>query len=80
MRTASTTRPRASVPFFVSPDVTERAVCPPVLAGVQASWEKLRKRAKVLLVLDVSGSMGEQVGSEGTSKLDLAKRAAASAG
>jgi Ca-activated chloride channel family protein len=36
---------------------------PPVLAGVQDSWERLRKRAKVLLVLDVSGSMGEQVGS-----------------
>jgi len=52
---------------------------PPVLAGVQDSWEQLRKRAKVLLVLDVSGSMGEQVGSEGASKLDLAKRAAASA-
>lgn len=52
---------------------------PPVLAGVQDSWEQSRKRAKVLLVLDVSGSMGELVGSEGASKLDLAKRAAASA-
>jgi Ca-activated chloride channel family protein len=50
---------------------------PPVLAGVQDSWEQLRKRARVLLVLDVSGSMGEAVGSEGASKLDLAKRAAA---
>jgi len=52
---------------------------PPVLAAVQASWEQTRKRAKVLLVLDVSGSMGEQVGSEGASKLDLAKRATSSA-
>ncbi len=52
---------------------------PPVLAGVQDSWERLRKRARVLLVLDVSGSMGQQVGSEGASKLDLAKRAASSA-
>lgn len=52
---------------------------PPVLAQVQESWEQLRKRAKVLLVLDVSGSMSELVGSEGASKLDLAKRAAASA-
>lgn len=50
---------------------------PPVLAAVQDSWEQLRKRARVLLVLDVSGSMGELVGSEGASRLDLAKRAAA---
>lgn len=52
---------------------------PPVLAEVQDSWERDRKRAKVLLVLDVSGSMGEQVGSQGASKLDLAKKAAISA-
>ena len=52
---------------------------PPVLAQVQDSWERDRKRAKVLLVLDVSGSMGEQVGSQGASKLDLAKKAAISA-
>jgi len=52
---------------------------PPVLAGVRDSWEQLRKRAKVLLVLDVSGSMAEQVGSEGASRLDLAKRGASSA-
>ena len=50
---------------------------PPVLAAVQDSWEQTRKRAKVLLVLDVSGSMGELVGSQGASRLDLAKRAAA---
>ncbi|MDT7547171.1 MAG: Ca-activated chloride channel [Actinomycetota bacterium] len=52
---------------------------PAVLAGVKDSWERLRKRAKVLLVLDVSGSMGEEVGSEGATKLELAKKAAASA-
>jgi Ca-activated chloride channel family protein len=52
---------------------------PAVLAGVKDSWEKLRKRARMLLVLDVSGSMGEGVGSAGTSKLELAKKAAASA-
>jgi len=51
---------------------------PPVLAAVQASWEQLRKRARMLLVLDVSGSMGEPVpGAE--SKLELAKAAAADA-
>jgi Ca-activated chloride channel family protein len=52
---------------------------PAVLAGVKDSWERLRKRAKVLLVLDVSGSMGEEVGSQGATKLELAKKAAASA-
>ena len=52
---------------------------PPVLAGVRDSWEQLRKRAKVLLVLDVSGSMSAQVGSEGATRLDLAKRGASAA-
>ena len=31
---------------------------PPVLAAVRAAWTELRKPARVLLVLDVSGSMG----------------------
>ncbi len=52
---------------------------PPVLRQVARSWNALRKRARVLLVLDVSGSMGEQVGGSGQNKLDLAKRAAVSA-
>ena len=52
---------------------------PSVLAGVKDSWERTRKRAKVLLVLDVSGSMGETVGSQGATKLDLAKQAAGAA-
>jgi Ca-activated chloride channel family protein len=52
---------------------------PAVLGGVKSSWERDRKRARVLLVLDVSGSMGETVGSQGATKLDLAKRAASSA-
>lgn len=52
---------------------------PPVLQLVAQSWDQLRKRARVLLVLDVSGSMGEAAGSSGLSKLDLAKRAATTA-
>ena len=55
------------------------APAPAVLAGVRDSWEKLRKRARVLLVLDVSGSMGDPVGSAGTTKLELAKAAAGKA-
>jgi Ca-activated chloride channel family protein len=45
---------------------------PPVLDGLQRSWDAVRKPARILLVLDVSGSM------EGT-KLDLMTRAAAQA-
>jgi Ca-activated chloride channel homolog len=52
---------------------------PTVLAAVKSSWEALRKRAKVLLVLDTSGSMGDPVGSQGASKLELAKAAAVKA-
>lgn len=49
---------------------------PAVLDQVAKSWEKLRKRARVLLVLDTSGSMGADVPNGGGSKLDLAKKAA----
>lgn len=48
---------------------------PAVLDLVQKSWHSLRKRARVLQVIDVSGSMGEDSGAGG-SKLDLAKEAA----
>ncbi len=49
---------------------------PSVLVQVQSSWDVLRKRARVLMILDVSGSMGEPVGSDGQTKLELAKQAA----
>ena len=49
---------------------------PPVLDKLLTSWATVRKRANVLLVLDTSGSMGEEVRGTGESKLDLAKRAA----
>jgi Ca-activated chloride channel family protein len=48
---------------------------PAVLAGVRGAWEQVRKRARVLLLLDVSGSMEEPAGG-GKSKLELAKAAA----
>jgi Ca-activated chloride channel family protein len=63
----------AGAPVVLSPPA------PSVLQQVQASWDVLRKRARVLMILDVSGSMGEAVGSSGETKLDLAKRAAAGA-
>lgn len=49
---------------------------PAVLDLVQKSWASLRKRARVLEVIDVSGSMGEPVTNGGGTKLELAKAAA----
>jgi Ca-activated chloride channel homolog len=47
---------------------------PPVLVRLLEKWGEQRKGARVMLVLDVSGSMGEEAGN-GETKLDLAKRA-----
>ena len=52
---------------------------PNVLVALQNSWDTLRKRAHVLMVMDVSGSMGEPVPSAGGSKLEIAQEAAVSA-
>lgn len=63
-------------------DGVKVALNPPgsaVLTGIRSLWGELRKRARVLILLDVSGSMGDDAGSSGQSKLDLAKAAAASA-
>ncbi len=49
---------------------------PAVLDQVSKSWTALRKRARVLMVIDVSGSMSGAVPSGGGTKLDLAKKAA----
>ncbi len=48
---------------------------PTVLARVQALWNSQRKGARVLLVIDTSGSMGDSAGN-GDSKIELAKSAA----
>jgi Ca-activated chloride channel family protein len=52
---------------------------PPVLGKLIGKWDAQRKSARVMLVIDVSGSMGEDAGANGESKLDLAKQAAVSA-
>ena len=52
---------------------------PDVLVGILDSWADLRKEARVLLVLDISGSMGEPADDQGSTRLDLAKEAAISA-
>lgn len=53
---------------------------PGVLADLLADWSEQRKAARVLLLIDVSGSMGDPAsGSGGDTKLDLAKQAAVEA-
>ncbi len=49
---------------------------PKVVVGILDQWAQQRKDAKVLLVLDVSGSMGDSVGDTGKTKLELAIQAA----
>jgi Ca-activated chloride channel family protein len=57
------------------PQTTLGVPSAPVLVKVIDQWAQLRKGARVLLVIDVSGSMGDDAGN-GDSKLDLAKQAA----
>jgi Ca-activated chloride channel homolog len=62
------------------PQATLAVPEPRVLTAVLDTWAETRKGARVLLVIDVSGSMGEPaVDQSGETKLDLAKRAASSA-
>lgn len=56
------------------PETELRVPAPEVLAALVDSWEVYRKTARVIMVLDVSGSMADLAG-DGFSKLDLAKRA-----
>ncbi len=51
---------------------------PSVMIELLERWAAQRKRARVMLVVDVSGSMGDGVG-DGRTRLDLAKDAAVSA-
>lgn len=69
----------------IRPDAKIRELplpAPAVLAKVLDSWKQLRKPARVLLALDVSGSMGEDPfdtsgqPAPGHTKLDLVKAAA----
>ena len=53
---------------------------PPVMVEALDRWDTQRKSARVLLVMDVSGSMGDPAGGDDRStKLDLAKEAAITA-
>ncbi|MGH9154684.1 MAG: substrate-binding domain-containing protein [Acidimicrobiales bacterium] len=57
------------------PQTTLVVPSPPVLVELIARWEQLRRAARVLLVVDVSGSMGDDAGG-GRTKLELARQAA----
>ncbi|HUV11289.1 MAG TPA: extracellular solute-binding protein [Acidimicrobiia bacterium] len=62
------------------PQTTLEVPKPAVLAGVIDQWNQVRKKARVLLVVDVSGSMGDEADPKtGATKLDLAKTAAIAA-
>ena len=52
---------------------------PPLLAEIQASWSSLRKRAHVLIAIDVGRSMTTLAQEQSVTKLELAKRAASDA-
>ncbi|HEV8229687.1 MAG TPA: substrate-binding and VWA domain-containing protein [Candidatus Limnocylindria bacterium] len=51
---------------------------PATLQRMQASWTEFRKRARVMMIIDVSSSMGERVAGS-LSKLELARQAASAA-
>jgi Ca-activated chloride channel family protein len=59
------------------PQTTLDVPSPPVLVEMLDRWDQQRKAARVLMVLDVSGSMGEP-GGDNTTKLELAVDAATS--
>jgi Ca-activated chloride channel family protein len=62
------------------PETTLDVPAAAVLAAMLENWEQDRKEARVLIVLDVSGSMGEEADAKsGRTKLDLAKSAAVDA-
>ncbi len=66
----------------ILPDVAITTLSPPaptVLDKVLRSWSELRKRANVLIVVDRSGSMAQEVTDAGETRLELAKKAAINA-
>ncbi len=59
------------------PQTLLQVPAPPVMVSLLDHWAEQRKGARVLLVVDVSGSMKERAGSDTRdTKLDLAKSAA----
>lgn len=61
------------------PQTTLETPSPPVMVQILERWEEQRKAARVLLVIDVSGSMADPAGESRETKLDLAVQAAVTA-
>lgn len=60
------------------PQTTLEVPAPAVMVDLLERWDAQRKAARVLMVLDVSGSMGDAAGDGSLTKLELAVDAAAS--
>ena len=59
------------------PQTLLQSPSPPVMVDILNRWAEQRKGARVLLVIDISGSMAERAGTDAReTKLDLAKMAA----
>jgi Ca-activated chloride channel family protein len=59
------------------PQTLLQSPTPPVMVDLLDRWAEQRKGARVLLVIDISGSMKERAGTDSRdTKLDLAKQAA----
>jgi Ca-activated chloride channel family protein len=59
------------------PQTTLEVPAPPVMVELLERWDEQRKTARVMIVLDVSGSMGDPAGVRNATKLDLAVEATA---
>jgi Ca-activated chloride channel homolog len=63
-------------PHGLLADHPQKTIKPPaasVLDKLQASWWQVRKPARILVIIDISGSMDEPVQGTGTTKLGLVK-------
>jgi len=63
-------------PHGLLADHPQKTIKPPpasVLDKLQASWWQVRKPARILVIIDISGSMDEQVAGTGMTKLRLVK-------
>jgi Ca-activated chloride channel homolog len=79
---AGTPGPEINAANGLNPLEPRRVILPPdgpVLERMQRSWNDLRKRAHLLIAIDVSHSMGEALVPGGETKLALAKQAASAA-
>ncbi|SDI82850.1 Ca-activated chloride channel family protein [Frankineae bacterium MT45] len=61
------------------PSLTLTAPSGSTIAALRSAWSLLRKPARVLLMIDVSSSMGDSTAENGPTKLEQAKSAALSA-